>query len=238
MSDVETFFAVHLSPSYDSGTIKVKAGEFNASCDDFVIKMIGKSGHAAYPHLAVDPIQMAFEVYMNIQTMKTRKLNQTDKVVISVCMIESGKANNIIPDYCIMKGTVRTYKKELKELIHNEIENICASVAGMHNGSYELVYTDECIPLINSKEDCDNLKEVIIDVLGEKYLIEDEEYSMGVDDFAYYTDLSKGVMFNLGTKNEKTNQTASLHNSKFNPDESAFINAVKVYVGLVKKYCE
>ena len=61
---------------------------------------------------------------------------------------------------------------------------------------------------------------------------------MGVDDFAYYTDLSKGVMFNLGTKNEKTNQTASLHNSKFNPDESAFINAVKVYVGLVKKYCE
>lgn len=238
MNDVDCFFAVHLSPEYETGKIRIKGGEFNASCDDFCIKMIGKSGHAAYPHLAVDPIQMAFEVYGLIQSMKTRKLNQTEKAVISVCTLESGKANNIIPDYAVMKGTVRTYNKELKSIIHKEMDNICKAVSALHDGSYELIYTDECIPLINSKKDCEILKEVIIDSLGEEYLIENEVYSMGVDDFAYYADLSRGVMFNLGTKNEKTGQTRSLHNSKFNPDEASFINAVKVYLGIINKYCK
>lgn len=235
MADVDEFYAVHLSPSYESGKIKVKAGEFNASCDDFVIKLIGKSGHAAYPHLAIDPIQMANEVYMMIHSMKSRKLNQTEKTVISVCMINSGSANNIIPDTCVMKGTVRTYNKYLKKQINEELDNICKSVCQLHGGSYELTYTDECIPLINDYEICESLKSIIIDTLGEENLILDEEYSMGVDDFAYYTDLKKGAMFNLGTRNEATNQTASLHNSKFNPDESSFINAVKVYLEIIKR---
>lgn len=238
MKDVDVFFAVHLSPEYDTGVIRLKAGEFNASCDDFKIKMIGKSGHAAYPHLAIDPIQMANEVYMQIQTMKARKLDQTEKVVISVCVMEAGSANNIIPDYCVMKGTVRTYNKELKKIIYEEMNKICKSVASLHDGSYELIYTDECIPLINSKEDVEILEEIVITELGKEYLLKNETYSMGVDDFAYYTDLAKGVMFNLGTRNEKTNQVASLHNSKFNPDENAFVNGVIMYLGIIKKYCK
>ena len=235
MADVDEFYAVHLSPSYDSGKIKIKAGEFNASCDDFVIKLIGKSGHAAYPHMAIDPIQMANEVYMMIQSMKSRKLNQTEKTVISVCMFNSGSANNIIPDSCTMKGTVRTYNKYLKKQINDELNSICKAVCDLHGGSYELSYTDECIPLINDLEICESLKSIVRDVLGDENLILDEEYSMGVDDFAYYVDLKKGAMFNLGTRNEKTNQTASLHNSRFNPDESSFINAVKVYLEIINR---
>ena len=235
VKDVNSFYAVHLSPLYETGKIKIKEGEFNASCDDFTIKMIGKSGHAAYPHLAIDPIQMIHEVYMMIQTLKTRKLDQTEKVVISICKIEGGTANNIIPEYCEIKGTVRTYNKYLKTLIKEELENICKYVALCHNGNYQFTYTDECLPLINSKKETEVLEKVIIDVLGEDCLIKDETYSMGVDDFAYYIDLSNGAMFNLGTKNVEKGCTASLHNCKFNPDEDAFINAVKVYVEIIKR---
>ena len=89
-----------------------------------------------------------------------------------------------------------------------------------------------------SKEDVEILEEIVITELGKEYLLKNETYSMGVDDFAYYTDLAKGVMFNLGTRNEKTNQVASLHNSKFNPDENAFVNGVIMYLGIIKKYCK
>ena len=236
MDDVDCFFAVHMSPSYDIGQIKIKAGEFNASCDDFTIKMIGSSGHAAYPHLAIDPIQMANEVYMLIQSMKARELKQVEKTVISVCMFNAGTATNIIPDECTLRGTVRTYNKELKTLIKEKLENIAKSVALMHNANYEFDYIDDCIPLINTEETCDFLVDVIKETIGEEYLVMDGEYSMGVDDFAYYVDKSKGAMFNLGCRNIKEGKTASLHNSCFNPDENSFLNGIKLYVEIIKQY--
>ena len=236
MDDVDCFFALHMSPSYDTGKIKVKAGEFNASCDDFCITMVGSSGHAAYPHLAVDPIQMACEVYMLIQSMKARELKQVEKTVISVCMFNAGTATNIIPDECTLKGTVRTYSKEMKTVIKDKLENIAKSVAQMHNGSYKFGYTDDCIPLINTEETCDFLVDVIKETIGEENLVMDGEYSMGVDDFAYYVDKAKGAMFNLGCRNVKEGKTASLHNSCFNPDEDSFMNGMKVYVEIIKQY--
>jgi len=236
MDDVDCFFAIHMSPSYDTGKIKVKAGEFNASSDDFIIKMIGSSGHAAYPHMAIDPIQMANEVYMMIQSMKSRELKQVEKTVISVCVMEAGNAFNVIPDFCIMKGTVRTYNKELKSVIKEKIEKIVKSVASLHGGSYEFTYIEDCIPLINTEDVCEFLEDVIKDSIGEENLVLDGEYSMGVDDFAYYVDKAKGAMFNLGCRNIKEGKIASLHNSCFNPDENSFLNGIKVYVEIIKRY--
>ncbi len=236
MDDVDCFFALHMSPSYDTGKIKVKAGEFNASCDDFCIKMIGSSGHAAYPHLAVDPIQMANEVYMLIQNMKTRELKQVEKTVISICVFNGGNATNIIPDDCTLRGTVRTYSKEMKKVIREKLENIVKSVALMHGAKYEFDYIDDCIPLINTEETCDFLVDIIKETIGEENLIMDGEYSMGVDDFAFYVDKAKGAMFNLGCRNVKEGKTASLHNSCFNPDENSFLNGIKVFVEIIKQY--
>ena len=238
MDDVDVFYAFHVNPSIDAGKIGLKFGEFNASCDDFVIKMIGRSGHAAYPHLAIDPIQMAVEVYNLIQNMKNRELDQTEKSVISICVLESGKAFNIIPDCAYMKGTVRTYSKEIKAKIKQRMTEIVSSIATLHGGSYELDYRDGVIPTINTPEVCDFLKGVIIETIGSDNYIEMNNVSMGVDDFAYYVDKAKGAMMCLGTRNEDKDCIYPLHNSKFNVDEDVFIIGVEVYLQAILKYLQ
>jgi amidohydrolase len=236
MDDVDVFLAFHVNPAIDAGKIGIKFGEFNASCDDFSIKLIGKSGHAAYPHLSIDPIQMAVEVYNMIQSMKNRQLDQTQKAVISVCVMEAGKAFNIIPDYAYLKGTVRTYNKEIKEKIKNQIEEIVRSVTNLHQGNYELEYRDGVIPTINTPEVCEILKEVVMDTIGVDNYLELDTVSMGVDDFAYYVDKVKGAMMCLGTRNEEKNCIYPLHNSHFNVDEDVFILGVEVYLKAILQY--
>ncbi len=236
MDDVDVFLAFHVSPSIKAGKIGIKSGEFNASCDDFSIKLIGKSGHAAYPHLSIDPIQMAVEVYQMIQNMKNRQLDQTQKAVISICVMEAGKAFNIIPDYAYLKGTVRTYNKEIKEKIKKQIEEIVKNVANLHQGDYELEYRDGVIPTINTPEVCEVLKKVVIDTIGLDNYVELDTVSMGVDDFAYYVDKAKGAMMNLGIRNEEKDCIYPLHNSRFNVDEDVFIIGVEVYLKAILQY--
>lgn len=236
MDDVDVFLAFHVSPAIEAGKIGIKFGEFNASCDDFTLKLIGKSGHAAYPHLSIDPIQMAVEVYNMIQNMKNRQLDQTQKAVISVCVFEAGKAFNIIPDYAYLKGTVRTYNKEIKETIKKQIEEIATSVANLHHGRYELEYRDGVIATINTPEVCKVLKEVVIDVIGNDNYRELDTVSMGADDFAYYVEKAKGAMMCLGTKNVNKDCIYPLHNSRFNVDEDVFSLGVEIYLKAICKY--
>ncbi|HNZ78262.1 MAG TPA: amidohydrolase [Bacilli bacterium] len=236
MDDVDVFLAFHVDPSIAAGKIGIKFGEFNASCDDFTIKLIGKSGHAAYPHLSIDPIQMAVEVYQLIQNMKNRQLDQTQKAVISICVMEAGKAFNIIPDYAYLKGTVRTYNKEIKKKIKKQIEEIVRNVVNLHRGDYELEYRDGVIPTINTPEVCEVLKQVIVDTIGIDNYIELDTVSMGVDDFAYYVDKAKGAMMSLGVRNEEKDCIYPLHNSRFNVDEDVFIIGVEVYLKAILQY--
>ena len=236
MDDVDVFLAFHVNPAIEAGKIGIKFGEFNASCDDISIKLIGKSGHAAYPHLSIDPIQMAVEVYQLIQNMKSRQLDQTQKSVISICVMEAGKAFNIIPDYAYLKGTVRTYNKETKEKIKKQIEEIVKSVACLHQGNYELDYREGVIPTINTPEVCEVLKKVVIDTIGIENYIELDTVSMGVDDFAYYINKAKGVMMCLGIRNEEKDCLYPLHNSRFNVDEDVFKLGVEVYLKAILQY--
>lgn len=236
MDDVDVFLAIHVNPMIPSKKIGIKSGEFNASCDDFVIKLIGKSGHAAYPSYSIDPIQMGVEVYTLIQNMKARELDPLEKSVISVCVFEAGSAFNIIPDCCYLKGTVRTYSKTIKDKIKTKLFDIVKSVTTLHNGSYEIDYQDGVIPTINTVEVCEYLKKIVINTFGNDSFYEITTPSMGVDDFAYYIDLKKGAMVCLGTKNEKKFKETPLHNSHFNIDEDSMLVGVEFYLESIKNW--
>ncbi|MBP6903818.1 MAG: M20/M25/M40 family metallo-hydrolase, partial [Bacilli bacterium] len=146
------------------------------------------------------------------------------------------KAFNIIPDYAYLKGTVRTYNKEIKKKIKKQIEEIVRNVVNLHQGDYELEYRDGVIPTINTPEVCEVLKQVVVDTIGIDNYIELDTVSMGVDDFAYYVDKAKGAMMSLGVRNEEKDCIYPLHNSRFNVDEDVFIIGVEVYLKAILQY--
>lgn len=235
VDDVDIFLSFHVDPRIPVGKVGLKYGEFNASCDDFIITLIGKGGHAAYPQYAIDPIQMFNEVYMHIQNMKARELTQTEKSVIAISKVNAGHANNIIPNSLTFEGTVRTFNEDIRKKIKERIEEIVHGITNIHHGKNVINYIMGLPALFNSFDVCRTIEEVIKRELGCHNFVLLDDVSMGSDDFSYYSNKAKGAMMALGVRNEELGYTESIHNSKFMADEKSLIIGVKIYLEIIKK---
>lgn len=133
----EAVFALHNWPSLPAGQMAVRVGPIMASTLRFQIKVHGKGGHAAMPHTTLDPIPVACAIVSQLQTLVSRSTDPLDSAVLTVGKITSGTVENIIPDDAIIAGTVRTLKKETREMFIEGIKRISEHVAAAHQCSAE-----------------------------------------------------------------------------------------------------
>lgn len=221
---VDAAFACHVSGDIPEGHILVKKGPHMASCDDFTIKIIGKGGHGASPHLCIDPINIAMKVMSNIQTFFDRKINPINPYVISFCSINGGKGFNIIPDEVVIKGTLRTLDNKLRMWILEKIEEITASVTKSHDANYSFSYLSFAPPLINDEKMTSLVIDASSKVLGGDKILEGNKPDMGSEDFAFFSNHVPSSMFLVGIKKDKE---IIAHNSKFQWDDINLLTAVK-----------
>lgn len=232
LDDVEHFYAFHVSPMIPSGIVSAKKGDAMASADTIKITLIGKGAHAAYPHLAIDPILMAAEVIQGVQSIISRRKNPLDLAVITIAKVESGTTHNIIPQKAYLEGTVRTFSNELREFIKSEIEKLLVSVTSKVGGSYLFDYIYEYDPVSNTPSEVDIIASAVTSVLGKNAFQEIYTQSMGAEDFSKYIFLKQGAMAWLGTmKDESTSY--SLHHPSFNLDEGALLIGAMTFVNII-----
>jgi len=232
LDDVEHFYAFHVSPMIPSGIVAAKKGDAMASADTIKITLIGKGAHAAYPHLAIDPIIMASEVIQGVQNIISRRKSPLDLAVITIAKVQAGTTHNIIPAEAYLEGTVRTFSNELRHFIKNEIELLLQSVTSKVGGSYEFEYIYEYDPVCNTPSEVDIIKNAVTSVLGDAAFQEINTQSMGAEDFSKYIFLKQGAMAWLGTmKDEAT--SFSLHHPRFNLDEDALLVGAMTFVNLI-----
>lgn len=237
LADVEHFYAFHVSPLFPSGVIVSKKQGIFASADTLKITLIGKGAHAAYPHLSIDPIMMAAEVIMNLQTILSRRKNPLEPAVLTIAKIESGTTHNIIPETAYLEGTVRTFSYELRNWIKSEIEAVLKSVTSRVGGTYEFEYIYEYDPTINNDAEVDFFHHVVASTFGEESFYELKEPSMGAEDFSRYIAYRQGAMAWLGTKKDDST-SYSLHHPLFNLDEDALIKGAMTFVNLIVAHKE
>ncbi len=208
----------HVEPLMEVGKVGIKSGMFMASADEIRVRVKGKGGHAAKPHLCVDSVLMAAQLIVQLQQIVSRNANPLTPTVLSFGKIFSeGGATNILPDEVVIHGTLRTYdeswRKRAHQLLKENARMICRSMGGDCDFDIAVGY-----PFLKNDEQLTaQVKASMIEFLGPENVLELPAI-MGAEDFAYYTQEIPGCFYRLGVQNP--NQTG-LHTPQFDIDEKA-----------------
>ncbi|WP_395698756.1 M20 aminoacylase family protein [Aquabacterium sp.] len=194
---MEAVFGAHNWPGLKVGQFTLKSGPCYASSNEFKITLRGKGAHGAMPHLGIDPVPAACQMVQAFQTIITRNKRPIDTGVISVTMIHTGEATNVIPESCVLEGTVRTFTTEVLDLIERRMQQIAEATAQAFECECEFKFKRNYPPTINHVAETEFARKVLSEVVGAENVIEFEP-TMGAEDFSYYLLEKPGCYFMIG----------------------------------------
>jgi len=181
---MEAVFGMHNWPGMPMGTFAVSGGPVMGSSNEFKITITGKGGHAALPHMGIDPVPIACQIVQGFQTIVSRNRKPVDAGVISVTMIHAGEATNVIPDTCELQGTVRTFTFETLDLIERRMREIAEGVSAAFGARCAFEFVRNYPPTINTLYEADFCSKVMAGIVGEDKALA-QEPTLGAEDFAY-----------------------------------------------------
>ena len=233
---IDEVYALHNWPELPFGTFGVNSGPMMAAVDEFDIIVKGKGGHAASPHLSIDPVVISAQVISAVQTIISRSTDPVDKALISITKINAGTAYNVIDDEVKMGGTIRTFRKETRSYIEKRLRELCNGIAEAHGAEIKIQFdlVNKYPPTINSKKESIFAANVAKDLVGEDKVITDIDPSMGGEDFSYLLEEKPGSYLYLGQGDD--NHKAHLHTTKYDFNDNLLPVGVNFWVELVKKY--
>jgi len=216
---LDAVFGLHVSPIHEVGTVATRSGPITAAADEFTLTVIGSGGHAAHPHAAVDPIVLAAHAVMAIQQIVSRRLKPIEAGVVTIGTINGGTAENVIPDTVTMRGTLRSFSPETRQLLRDELRRACGVVEAL-GGSFELEILEGYPPTVNSDEAAEVMFDAMREMLGEEH-VQTAEMSMGAEDFSFMAQRAPGCFLRLGTHNPAWDRQYLVHRADFRMDEDA-----------------
>jgi len=197
LDGVDAVLGAHLISTLEAGKVGVLDGPVSAAADVFSARILGRGGHAAFPHLVVDPIAIAAQTISSLQHIISRTTKPLDSAVVSVTRVHGGTADNVIPEAVELGGTVRTYRQEVREQTRAAMERILAGVTSAHGGGYEFDYKLGYDSVVNDPV----LAALVRDAAGSDRLIEVEPLMVG-EDFSAYQRAAPGCFFLVGAGSE------------------------------------
>ena len=211
LENADAVFGFHLWGPLLENTAQITSGAVMAGVDSFDLEFVGRGGHGAHPHTAIDPVVMAAKFITDAQTLVSRRLKPVDAGVVTIGCVQAGTTYNIIPQNATLKGTVRFLNDETQAILQSGIEDIAKAVADEFGGTYKLDYTREYPPLINDEAMARLAQRAFGKVLGEQNIITQANADMGAEDFAFLTRERKGAYVFLGISKDLNAPT--LHHS-------------------------
>ncbi|MDG2112401.1 MAG: M20 family metallopeptidase [Actinomycetota bacterium] len=198
LDGVDAAFALHITPNMPTGWVASRAGAMLASADSFTVTVRGRGGHASMPHQACDPVPIAAEIVIALQTMVTRTINAFDPAVLTVARIESGTTSNVIPETATMEGTIRAVSEATRSEVMTGIQQVAEGIAAAHGATAE-VEIDAGYPVtINHAGFAGFAAEVIDEIESVDAYVEAPAPVMGAEDFSYVLQQVPGSMAFLG----------------------------------------
>jgi hippurate hydrolase len=194
---VEAVFGLHNWPDLPEGALAVSPGPVMASSNGFRITLTGKGGHAAMPHLGIDPVVLACQLVQAFQTIVTRNRNPSEPGVISVTMIHAGEADNAIPDTCELQGTVRTFTVDALDLIERRMRELTAGLCAAFGATHQFRFDRQYPPTINSACEAGFARRVMCGIVGDAQ-VRVQQPSMGAEDFAFMLQALPGAYAFIG----------------------------------------
>ena len=229
--DIESVYGMHSWPGLPVGQFALRTGAFMAAMDVFSITIRGKGGHAAAPHLTIDPIFIGSQIISALQGIASRNADPLESVVVSVTQFNAGKVHNIIPQSAKLTGTVRSLKRELRELAITNLRRTAEGVSAALGG--EATVSDEQVlpyPVtFNHARESTVAADAARNVAGEKNVNDDFPPEMGAEDFSFMLEARPGAMILIGN-----GDSANLHHPAYNFSDDAIPYGISYWVHLAE----
>ena len=222
---VDYALGCHVWPEIPEGTIGVRSGPFLAAMDRYDLKIIGKGGHGAMPHLCVDALEVGTQVVSALQRISSRHINPLEPVVVTVGSFHAGTAFNIIPDEAVLSGTTRTFNLDIWHSWGERLEKVIRGVCESMGADFEFKFSKGYPPTINDDAMADLVRRCAAEVVGPDNVIEPAK-TMGGEDMSFFLQQSKGCFYALGAGR---NGGPPVHNSKFTFNEDILVLGVETH---------
>ena len=220
--------AMHVHTGMPVGKLSFRGGKVMASADELYFNIKGKGGHAASPHLCVDPILIASQLVVNLQQVVSRNSNPFNPSVLSITSFQGGATTNVIPNEVKLMGTFRAMDETWRAEAHRLIEKISKELVHSMGGEID-IHIDKGYPaVINNEELNENARTAAAAFLG-KDNVQETELRMGAEDFGYYAQQIPACFYRVGVMNKEKGITSGVHTPTFNIDE----NAIEVGMGIM-----
>lgn len=206
----DNVWGMHNWPGLPVGTIAARSGPMMAAYDMFEINVEGIGGHGAMPHLGVDPVLVASQIVVALQSIASRNVNPMESIVVSTTQIHGGDAYNVIPQTVSLAGTCRAFNPDVHKIIEPRMKQICENTARAFGATATLRYEKRYPPTINAEAETEIAIKVAAEVCGPDNVVLDPEPSMGSEDFAFMLQAKPGSYVWIG--NGPAGSGEQLHN--------------------------
>lgn len=234
---VEACVGLHVWSDLPAGQIGVRPGPLMASVDEIEIVLSGRGGHGAAPHQTRDLVVAAAHVVTALQTVKSRRIDPQDPVVVTIAAIHGGQAFNIIPDKVSLRGTIRTFDARVRDRVEDEVRALVTGVGSAFGAEVHVEYRRGYPTTVNDPGFSVLTQEAAAEVVGSANVVEPRR-TMGGEDMSYFLERVPGCFFFLGTRNEERGIDAPHHCPRFDIDESAMIVGVQTFLRVIERYQE
>jgi hippurate hydrolase len=230
---IDAIFGLHNHPGMPAGTLLTRSGPMMAAGDTVKITITGKGGHASRPHLTIDPVLVACNLVMTLQSIVSRNVDPTQTAVVTVSTIHAGEASNVIPNTAKISMSVRSFDPAIRVFLEERIRKLTATVAEGHGATAEIDYEHGYPVVVNSENETAFAREVAEELIGSES-VATCPLLPGSEDFAYFLEHRPGSFLRLG--NGKDSQI--LHSSKYDFNDGSLTTGAAMWARLTESYLD
>ena len=234
---VNAIFAGHMNPELPVGQVEIIFGTAHAATNTFEIRIKGKGGHGASPHLCIDPIVAGAHLVTQLQSFASRNLAPLDSAVLTIGEFHAGTKENIIPEEARLLGTLRTLTPEVRTLAVRRMKEMIKGLEPAFGVTTVFENIEGYPPQVNHTDLVNFIKTCTEEVLGNDG-VHIGESRMGAEDFAYFCQKWPGAMFGLGCHDPSKGFEFPLHSPHFDMDESVLDVGVRLFAHALVRFLE
>jgi len=231
----DSVYGIHNDPSLELGQTSIVAGPILAAADRVSIHIRGIGGHAARPHMAIDPVVVGANLVVALQGIVSRRVDPLDSVVISLCQFNAGSASNVIPEFADIHGTIRTLKKETRVAVEGHIKRICAAVGEAFEAQITVDWQAGYPVTVNHEREAGLAAAAAEKVFQAEGIIRKRPPIMGAEDFSYMLEKRPGAFVKLGQKAPDGKGGVPVHHPKYDFNDDAAPYGVGFFSALVEQ---
>ncbi|VAW21186.1 N-acetyl-L,L-diaminopimelate deacetylase [hydrothermal vent metagenome] len=227
--NISEIFGMHNFPGIPAGQFAIREGGIMAATDEFTINIKGVGGHAAMPHLTVDPILVATQLTNTLQSLVSRNVDPIQSAVVSVTQINAGKAFNIIPATARLNGTVRTLNEDVRALVETRMREMVENFAPAFGATAELIFKRGYPVTVNARDQTRFAVKIASEIVGADKVNDNTNPVMGGEDFSYMANARPGAFIFIGNGN-----SAELHQDSYDFNDEIIPTGCSYWVKLAE----